>query len=240
MILNIDLGNTRLKYQFENGEKIAEVESFANNFTKEVLENWQSKPISKVRLASVGATLSHNLIIDWCKKNNIHLNLFETGKNFAEIQNAYGENYQKLGIDRWLNIIAAYRGFGAVFVVSAGSALTLDKINSLGQHLGGFIVPGFQLSLDALKGKANFLQKINFEPAKDFYGTSTNKCVSLGIVKMFQGLLHQAYQEENLKFIITGGDAKLLAKNLNLPHFIVDDLIFKGMRVYDKEANLNF
>lgn len=233
MILNIDLGNTRLKWQLEENARVGRVEYLAHTHIEETCKSWDSHLIKKVRLASVGDTKAHNFLIDFCKKHSLEVLEFKTSENFCGVKNAYGKNYKNLGIDRWLNLIASYNEFGAAFVVSAGSALTLDKINTEGEHIGGFIVPGFQLALKSLKNKANFLSRIDFEKITDFYGKNTNGCVSLGISKMLQGLLYSAYKEEELPFIITGGDANKLVENLDLPYKIVEDLLFRGMRMAD-------
>lgn len=233
MILNVDLGNTRLKWQLEEGARVDKVKYLDHAHIEETSSSWDFYLIKKVRLASVGDTKAHSFLLDFCQKHSLELLEFKTSENFCGVKNAYGKNYKNLGIDRWLNLIAAYNEFGASFVVSAGSALTLDKINSQGEHIGGFIVPGFQLALKSLKNKANFLSKIDFEKITDFYGKNTNSCVSLGINKMLQGLLYSAYKEEQLPFIITGGDADSLTENLNLPFTKVEDLLFRGMRVAD-------
>lgn len=236
MILNLDLGNSRLKWQLEISGKAGCVQHLAYTDVEKLKSMWDFKSLKKVRIASVGNSTAYNFLIHLCKTYAVEILEFKTSKEFDGIKNAYGDNYKNLGIDRWLNIIASYKEFGAVFVVSAGSALTLDKINSKGEHQGGFIVPGLQLSLDSLRNKANFLNKINFSKLEEdqFYGKNTNDCVSLGIKNMQQSLLYSAYREENLPFILTGGDAQTIAKNLNLPHKIIEDLIFRGMRLVDK------
>ena len=50
----------------------------------------------------------------------------------------------RLGVDRWLAMLAARRLSLAqpVIIAMAGTALTLDVVDAHGRHLGGFIPPG--------------------------------------------------------------------------------------------------
>src|SRR5438874_2130698 len=60
----------------------------------------------------------------------------------------------KTGVDRVLNIAAAYEQMGkACVVVDAGTALTVDCCNDAGEFLGGAIGPGAAMQLDALHDK---------------------------------------------------------------------------------------
>lgn len=66
------------------------------------------------------------------------------------VRNAYTQPEQ-LGVDRWLAVIGAHAlERGAVCVVSAGTALTIDGIDADGRHLGGIIVPGLDLMISSL------------------------------------------------------------------------------------------
>ena len=57
----------------------------------------------------------------------------------------------RTGIDRILNVAAAYEQIGAAcVVVDAGTAVTVDCCNDQGAFIGGAIAPGLQMMLDAL------------------------------------------------------------------------------------------
>ena len=58
---------------------------------------------------------------------------------------------ERMGVDRWLAMIAAWQqARGAVCVVDAGSALTIDFLDSHGVHTGGYILPGLRMMERAL------------------------------------------------------------------------------------------
>ena len=64
------------------------------------------------------------------------------------------QNPRETGIDRILNVAAAYEQMGkACVVVDAGTAVTVDCCNDNGDFLGGAIAPGVSMMLDALRGK---------------------------------------------------------------------------------------
>src|SRR2546428_6234132 len=57
---------------------------------------------------------------------------------------------EETGIDRVLNVAAAYEQIGkACVVVDAGTAVTVDACNDAGEFLGGAIAPGVAMQLDA-------------------------------------------------------------------------------------------
>jgi type III pantothenate kinase len=61
-----------------------------------------------------------------------------TQKYALGVRNAYPK-HNKLGVDRWLAMLAAYHYYNApVCIVSCGSALTLDIVDSQGSVNGCF------------------------------------------------------------------------------------------------------
>ena len=61
------------------------------------------------------------------------------------------DNPREVGADRIVNAVAAYERYhDATIVVDFGTATTFDYITKAGEYLGGAIVPGVGISLDAL------------------------------------------------------------------------------------------
>ena len=62
---------------------------------------------------------------------------------------------KETGIDRIVNIAAAYEQMGkACVVVDAGTAITVDCCNDAGEFLGGSISPGVEMMLESLHARA--------------------------------------------------------------------------------------
>ena len=69
------------------------------------------------------------------------------------VSNSYAEP-ERMGVDRWLAMIAAYQRIaGPVCVIDAGSALTIDFVATDGRHRGGYILPGMAMMERSLLGE---------------------------------------------------------------------------------------
>src|SRR3954471_11263064 len=81
---------------------------------------------------------------------------------------------EETGIDRVLNVAAAYEQIGkACVVVDAGTAVTVDACNDAGEFLGGAIAPGAAMQFDALHEKTAKLPRVELAPPTNAFGKST-------------------------------------------------------------------
>lgn len=121
----------------------------------------------------------------------------------------------RLGIDRWLAVLAVADGGRPALVVDAGTALTLDVLGSDGVHEGGFILPGLALQRQVL---ADATARVSF-PEADWSGLApgrdTAACVGHGSLRALVALTRSLLDElgPGVDLHVTGGDAPLL-----LPH----------------------
>src|SRR5207302_2515008 len=68
------------------------------------------------------------------------------------------DNPKEVGADRIANAVAAFDLHGGpAIVVDFGTATTLDAITAGGEYAGGAIIPGVEISLDALFDRADRL-----------------------------------------------------------------------------------
>ena len=72
------------------------------------------------------------------------------------------DNPREVGSDRIVNALAAARFYGgpAIVVDFGGTATTFDVVNAAGQYVGGAIVPGIEISLEALGRRGAQLRKV--------------------------------------------------------------------------------
>ena len=76
------------------------------------------------------------------------------------------DNPREIGPDRLVNAVAAYdRVKGACVVVDFGTAVTFDPVSAEGEYLGGIIMPGVEISMEALTNRAAALPKIELGAA---------------------------------------------------------------------------
>lgn len=154
---------------------------------------------------------------------------------------AYRE-LDRLGIDRWLAVIAAWeRHQGPCAVVDLGTAATLDFVDSVGGHQGGYIVSGLELALNGLlAGTDNVRPNTSrFESASLLPGVSTAEAIYHGALHGMVALIESSYQNllksfPQAKLILAGGDAALVGSHLHSSHEIVEGLVFEGMQLLEK------
>lgn len=98
------------------------------------------------------------------------------------------DNPKEVGADRIANAVAAFDRYGGPSViVDFGTATTVDAVSARGEYLGGAIVPGIEISLDALFGRAAALRRVELVPPKHVIGKSTVESIQAGAVFGFSG-----------------------------------------------------
>jgi type III pantothenate kinase len=145
----------------------------------------------------------------------------------GKVRNGYAEP-QQLGVDRWLAILAAYdRQQGAVCVVDAGTATTVDVVQADGAHLGGFILPGVDLMAQSLLDATGDLARLSDKPARAASlepGASTGTAIRDGAWLATVGLVERARAllPKGAGLAVTGGQGTTLAGFLGVD---CDDLL---------------
>ncbi|MFS0825040.1 pantothenate kinase [Pseudomonas phoenicis] len=159
-------------------------------------------------------------------------------KILAGVRNGY-EDYQRLGMDRWLAILGGFHLAGrACLIIDFGTAAKADFVAADGEHLGGYICPGMPLMRSQLR---THTRRIRYDDASAERamvslapGTSTVEAVERGCVMMLQGFARSqidqatALWREDFTVFLTGGDAPL-AKSAAPQARIVPDLVFVGL-----------
>ncbi|MBP7930013.1 MAG: type III pantothenate kinase [Acidimicrobiia bacterium] len=124
---------------------------------------------------------------------------------------------KEVGADRIANAVAAYDRYGGpVIVVDFGTATTLDVVTEAGEYLGGAIVPGIEVSFDALFGRAAGLRTVELVPPKNVIGRSTVESIQSGALYGYAGMVDaivDRFEEEigEATVVATGGLARLIA-----------------------------
>ncbi len=144
---------------------------------------------------------------------------------------------EKVGVDRLLAALAAYRLTGsACVVVDCGTAVTVDAVDADGTFLGGAIFPGRDMMARALAEGAAQLPTVAIGPAESGIGRNTEEAIRAGIVHGSDGALAaliagaQAAAGRKATVILTGGDAPLPGSPVLRPAFkVVPDLVLAGL-----------
>src|SRR5687768_17967069 len=98
------------------------------------------------------------------------------------------DNPKEVGADRIANAVGTYELFGGPTVcVDFGTATTFDCISEKGEYLGGVIIPGVGVSMDALFGRAAALRRVELVEPRNVIGKSTVESIQAGAVYGFTG-----------------------------------------------------
>lgn len=240
MILEVDMGNTRLKWRLREG--IRHILSGSVGATEPLDEIELSlRPyktaISAILVASVVDSALEQQFSRWAIQHySVHPKFAQSEASCAGVINGY-LTPSLLGVDRWLGLLAARQlSSNNYLVLSVGTAATLDLVLESGCHIGGFIVPGVKLMTEALSSGA---RRINIAPSSFSFdlhpGRSTAEAIAGGVTAVLNGFIQNGIGQlrllsanNDVDLIFTGGDAVGL---LSLyPHArLVPELVLDGL-----------
>lgn len=248
-ILLFDVGNTRVKWGVLDAARLVRTGGISharlkdegfNALTTRLPRQVDCALVSNVAGPGFAARLSRVLGIH-CDPE-IHFARCE--KKAFGIVNNYRQPRQ-MGVDRWVAMIGARAEFkSALCVVDVGTALTIDAIDSKGQHLGGQIIPGLALMARSLDLETSGVSvadsgtRADFGGLKMFTGT-TRRAVQSGALNALCGAVERAaktMRSEGLrpKIILTGGDSSRILKMLGGKIVHRPNLVLQGLAFMSK------
>jgi type III pantothenate kinase len=232
MRLIIDIGNnfTKLASAF-NENSIENIQRFKNN-EESILNYIKTENFTSAIISSVG---NPNLkLTNILKKLNIFTIILNHNTPIP-IKNLY-ETPQTLGLDRLAAIVGAYSIYPNknILIFDAGTALTIDFLNSNGEYLGGNISPGLEMRFKALNAFTHKLPLLEKTDTVNYIGNSTKTAIISGVQ---QGMLNEmegyinkfAKNYENLQILITGGDSFFFENKLKNNIFANSNLVLIGL-----------
>jgi type III pantothenate kinase len=150
-----------------------------------------------------------------------------------------------LGPDRWAALIAAHHRAPnePVLIITVGTAVTIDALDDRGMFVGGLIVPGFGLMLDALEAGTAGLRV----PSGDFqtFPTNTSNALMSGGVHALAGAAERMNRLLSQRtgrlprVMLAGGAAPKLAPHLPMRYTMIDNLVLEGLAlIADEQSRL--
>lgn len=239
MNLLIDIGNTRLKWLLESGgqfETFHAMDYRQPDFSKALQEAWLTIETPKtIAIASVSNKHILDSVQQLCLSLWSQAQLLIPQPTIAAfgLKIAYAQP-EKLGIDRWLALIAGHHHYaGDLCIVDCGTAITVDALQADGSHVGGLICPGLRLMKQALAGNTADLDFSN-QPFAAQLETKTAAAIANGVFMAAIGLIEQTMQRlgSNYQLVLTGGDAKIVAQGLDRPIIVDYGLVLKGLALF--------
>ena len=143
---------------------------------------------------------------------------------------------ETIGADRLADAAGAVSRYGApVLVMDFGTALTAAVVTSDRVWRGGVIAPGFPLMRDYLFERTAKLPRMNIGSGRaPKIGRSTEEAMRFGALVGYRGMVREIVAElkknfkTDFRLVATGGFAKWVLKDLDLPFTIDPTLTLYG------------
>lgn len=145
---------------------------------------------------------------------------------------------ETLGLDRIVLAAGAamlYKG-SDVMVADAGTAVTLDLVDSSPTFCGGRITPGIRLRFESLHVHTSALPLVDSDGPVPVLGYSTDTAIRSGVVAGLADEITETFRRYKESYgcerlVLTGGDAGLLSGRINIriPADHVPDLMALGL-----------
>ena len=256
MLLCLDIGNTqiyggvfkddKIVLQFRKSSKLSSSSDEFGIFFREVLRenNLNPKEISGIALCSVVPDVVYSIRNGCIKYFEIDPFILQAGvKTGLKIKYL---NPQEVGSDRIANAIAAINLHPNknIIVIDFGTATTFDVISKEKEYLGGAIVPGIRISMEALESKTAKLPAVEIAVPGKVIGQSTKESIQAGLfyghVGTTKEIISRVAQEAfggTKPFIIgTGGFANMF-NSAGLFDTINSELVLRGLYYSAKMNN---
>jgi type III pantothenate kinase len=257
MLIGIDVGNTNITVGlFEEGQEgVLPERSWRFNTVRNATSDEIAAPllahlltggidpalIRHAVVSSVVPQLFHPLKLMFRKTFRIADPLFVDHTTDTGLVFAY-PNPEEIGADRIVNAAAGIMLYGApLIVIDFGTATTFCCIDAAGAYLGGEILPGVGISLEALTTRAARLSEVRLSrPLSPLGRTTTQGIVSgifyqtVGAVEKITALLAKE-MGTTPRVLATGGFAGFFAEATPVIEVVDQDLTLKGLRyIYDR------
>jgi type III pantothenate kinase len=238
MNLLIDIGNTSLKWAQCDGGVPAGMQTVRHHggLPIDLHAAWEliGTParilVSNVGAEGIAEALERACRVRWDRRPTFVV----TEARSHGVAIAY-ERPERLGVDRWLALIAARRiCTGAALIVDAGTAVTYDLLLPDGRHLGGLIVPGVEMMRDSLLAGTSIPRTEPVESAEP-WAADTAAAIAAGSIQAPAALAErlrdrlEAIAGDRPEVLMTGGNADRLLPAVAPPHRHVPDLVLRGL-----------
>jgi type III pantothenate kinase len=254
MLLVLDIGNTNTVAGVYHGKKLLQSWRFAANRLKTADEYvmllgdfFKSAKLSpkKIKAAIISSVVPPLVPVF----EEALLRLFKISPMVVGPQLDLGisikiKNPEEAGADRLVNAVAGFAAFGGpLLVVDSGTACTVDAVSEKGEYLGGVILPGINISIEALVSRTAKLPRIEMARPKKPIGDTTIEAMRSGIYYGMVGQLKElirvlsASMRARPKVIATGGlSVWIPAKEVGI-HKTIPDLTLEGLRlIYERNS----
>ena len=146
------------------------------------------------------------------------------------------DNPSQVGSDRIVAAVGALENYKApLILLDLGTASTIEVVDKNKTYIGGCIIPGARISLEALTSRTAQLPAISLEKPKRVIGKNTVECMQSGLMfgtaAMVDGMIERVEEElgDTATVIATGGIAKVIVPLCKHKIILEDELLLTGL-----------
>jgi type III pantothenate kinase len=248
MLLAVDVGNTQTHFGLLCGERLVEHWRFATvrSSTADQLAaivgnllGLRGRSFDDVGASIVSSTVPQ-LEPEWSAMGTRYLGheVILVGPGIRTGLAIRYDNPREVGADRLVNAVALKHRFGGrAICVDFGTATTFDVLSENGDYVGGSLLPGIEISLDALSERGARLPKIELAKPRAALAKNTIDAIRSGVVYGYAGavdaILRRLYDELGGRsaVVATGGLASLVVPFTEEIEEIDELLTLTGLRL---------
>jgi type III pantothenate kinase len=243
-----DIGNSRIKWGLcanDQVERTARLPSDDPDAWKRQAEEWDLAIGRQWALASVQRQtfVRHT---EWVRARGDTVSTLISWKDLG--LKVRLEHPELVGLDRLLNAVAAkdrVKRALPILIVDAGTAVTVDQVDSTGTFVGGVIFPGCRLMAKALHDYTDALPEVTIDHVNPpVPGNSTRGAIEAGVYWAVAGgikaVLRQMsararywsrQEREDPAVFLTGGDSDLLEPVMDSRMIVWPEMTLEGIRI---------
>ncbi len=252
MILAIDVGNTNIVVGCIDDLKTYFIERLSTNRTKTELEyavdlknvldiyHIKKTEIEGCIISSVVPQITN--IVKLAAEKILKKNAIVLGPGVKTGLNIMMDNPGQLGADQVADAVAGISGYPVpLILIDMGTATTASVVNSKKQYVGGMILPGVGVSLDALTARASQLSGISIDAPRHVIGKNTIECMKSGVLysnaAALDGIIDRIEEElgEKATVVATGGLAKKIVPHCKREIILDEELLLRGLLIISEK-----
>lgn len=247
MIFLIDVGNTNIVIGISDGEKI--INTLRTETIKE--KDFDYVPVlkdllcQKEKIRKVEGSILSSVVPEVTKK------LMEAIKSIYKVDallvdeiideslNIQIDSPEKLGMDLKVDAVAALKKYPSPqLIFDLGTATTCSVLDENSCYIGGAIIPGLKVSLNALIEATSQLPMIDCSiPIAEYIGKNTQDCMRIGALYghalMLEGFVREIQKKfsKPLHIALTGGLSTIVSQHMNIettfdPYLTLEGLLY--------------
>jgi type III pantothenate kinase len=251
MLLVIDAGNTELVAGLFDGEQLVDhwrATSHAERSADELalllraflaVHDHDFDDVSGLAVASVVPRITASLREIGPRYFGLETMVLEVGIRTG--MPILFDNPKEVGSDRIANAVAALDAYQPPIVVVdfSGTATVLDAVSAKGEYIGAVLVPGVEVGLEALVGRAALLRGVEIleAPPRAVIGRSSQESIQSGIVHgvgaLVDGVVARMERElgDRATVVVTGSLGELMARFCARVDHVDPWLTLRGLRL---------